>query len=377
MIIYNILFLSLLVLSSLNFYFDKKKIKNLINSMAFIILIFFSGSRINVGGDWHNYLVQFEGFSEMGFPSIAIFQSSDPFYILLNVISSELNFGLVGANFLCSIFFFSGIFFLLNRYNGFSFGILINFLFLVLILSMGFTRQSLSIGFIYFFLFFFIDKKNFLAFLCLLISLASHKTSIIFFVIFFSYIFIKNYLILNFSEFQTLIKSKKFWFFIVIIFALSFIFLFRDVERLVGVYIFPELELNSSLRQQKTSPGLIYKYPIFIMFAAIYYILRNRIVYNNTRERQVFDIYLLLIIIPLPFSGFFTLLVDRILIYSYVFISLLLCKLINQDSFSKKNKLFLFLIAVFFSFFILNYWLLYSNHSSFWLPYKSLYLNFN
>ena len=140
----------------------------------------------------HNYLDQFKGFSEIGFPSVAIFKASDPFYILLNVISFELNWGFVGANYFCALFFFLGAYIMLSRYKNFSFGILVNYLFLFLILSMGFTRQSLSVGFIYFFLYFFIEKKNIPALLCFLISLASHKTSAIFFVIFFSYIFIKN-----------------------------------------------------------------------------------------------------------------------------------------------------------------------------------------
>ena len=377
MIFYNSIFFFILICSLLNLYLENQKYKNLINIIVLIVLVFFAGSRINIGGDWHNYLDQFKGFSEIGFPSVAIFKASDPFYILLNVISFELNWGLVGANYFCALFFFLGAYIMLSRYKNFSFGILVNYLFLFLILSMGFTRQSLSVGFIYFFLYFFIEKKNIPALLCFLISLASHKTSAIFFVIFFSYIFIKNLINSNNYDIYKLIKLKKIWFLIFSILLFSFFFLYRDIERLIGVYIFSELDLHSSLRQQRTSPGLIYKYPIFIIISFVYYFFRDRLEFKNSREKNVFDIYFILIILPIPFSGFFSLLVDRVLIYSYFFVSLFLCKLINQDFISKKNMYYIFFISSFFSLFLLNFWLVYSNHSSYWLPYTNLYFSFN
>ena len=50
MIFYNSIFFFILICSLLNLYLENQKYKNLINIIVLIVLVFFAGSRINIGG---------------------------------------------------------------------------------------------------------------------------------------------------------------------------------------------------------------------------------------------------------------------------------------------------------------------------------------
>ena len=105
MIYYFSLFILIFLLAIPNYIKNYKFPSKWFELFVFTLLIFFAGFRYNVGGDWENYISQFKGFSTFGFPSVAIFTSSDPFYITINVLSYKFGGNLVGVNFLCSAVF--------------------------------------------------------------------------------------------------------------------------------------------------------------------------------------------------------------------------------------------------------------------------------
>ena len=193
--IYQLVFL-ILFLSYLFSIKSDQKLIIILNFFQILIICVFTGLRYEVGGDWDNYLSQYEGFKHFGFPSVNIFTSSDPLYIILCILSDKLGLQIYGVNFLISILFLLALLqftYKLNMSRHFAFLYCSAYLFFTIFLLMGFSRQCLSISFLIFFLLSIKDKNFKFAFLYFFLSLISHKSVLIYyFFLFFSYMFLSN-----------------------------------------------------------------------------------------------------------------------------------------------------------------------------------------
>lgn len=377
MIFYTFLFTILVCLGLPKYFTNLKKLKLPFDLVIFISIIIFAGLRYEIGGDWKNYIVQFEGFANMGFPSFAIFSSSDPFYILINIFAHEIGRGIETVNLFSSIILFSGYYVFVSRYDHNALAVVVSFLFLFMLLSMGFSRQSLAIGFILYSLTFYLNKKYFLQIFFMILSLLSHKSSLIFFLFFFISIFLNRLKIIKRTELQFL-KKKLFKISILsfIIIIISSLIIFRDIQRLIEVYLIYERELAVSVYQTRTSAGLIFKYPIFLFFSFLYLISKKKLNFINNQERNIFDSYILLSLLILPFAGMFSLLIDRLLVYFYPFIGIFVAKFFN-DCVNEKYYFKLYILCAIISLAITLMWLKFANHGTFWLPYNNyLFLNY-
>lgn len=376
MIYYFSFFLLIFIFGLTNYIEKLKKFSKFFEILSIIILIFISGLRYEIGGDWENYQIQFEGFSTIGFPSLAIFTSSDPFYIITNVISHRLGFGFIGVNLLCSTIFFLGFYTYFKRYENTIIGLVSTFLLLFVILSLGFTRQCLAIGFILLFLNACCNKKFFTQFIFGVLALASHKSSLIFF-IFYTISVILNELPFLYNNRKKIFLKYKYQIIIFLISIIVFfiIFLIRDLERLFNVYINQERDIHIDIHQARTAPGVMFKFPLVLFFSFLYLISRRNMKFINKYERYIFDTYLILSLSLLPFVGFFSLFVDRAIIYCYPFIGLVVCKY-AQTKIKEKFKIYFYLICSLISLIILYIWFEFANHSNYWIPYKNyLFLN--
>tara|TARA_B110000003_G_scaffold275033_1_gene316484 strand:- start:5947 stop:7083 length:1137 start_codon:yes stop_codon:yes gene_type:complete len=376
-VIYYFSFFLLNVLFGLTNYIEKlKKFSKFFEIFAILLFIFIAGFRYEVGGDWDNYIIQFDGFSTIGFPSVAIFTSSDPVYIILNVISYKLGFGFVGVNVMCSAIFFLSFYLYIKKYENTIIGLVSTFLFIFVILSLGFTRQCLAIGFIFLFLNACYIRNFLFQFIFVILALASHKSSLIFF-LFYIISVILNELPFLYNNKKKLFLRFKYQIIISIIFilVLFMIFLIRDLERLLGVYLSLNREIHIDVHQSRTSPGVIYKFTFILFFSFLYLIFRKNMNFINKYERYIFDTYLIFSLSLLPLVGYLSLFVDRAIIYCYPFVALIICKYV-QTKVKEKFKLIFFLICSLISLLILYIWMEFANHSQYWIPYKNyLFLN--
>ena len=370
MIYYFSLFILIFIFAIPNYIENYKFLSKWFELFIFILLILFAGFRYNVGGDWQNYITQFKGFSTFGFPSVAIFTSSDPLYITLNVLSYKFGWDLIGVNFFCSAIFFISYYIYLRKYDNILLGIITSFLFIIVILSLGFTRQCLAIGFILLFLESCYKKNYYGQAIFIVLALSSHKSSLIFFG-FYAISIVANEFENLISNKNKLLKYKYYLILILIIFLiLTITILGRDIERFIGVYFSFERGIHISVHQTRTSPGVIFKYPLILFFSFWYIMVRKNIKFFNKFERYIFDTFLLFSLSILPFIGLFSLFVDRAIIYCYPFISIFLCKYINEVL-EKKYKFKFFLLSSLTSFIILFIWLHFANHAHHWIPYRN------
>jgi len=231
---------------------------------------------------------------------------------------------------------------------------------------MGYVRQSMALSFILFFNYFFINKKYLLSFILIILAIASHKTSIIyfFFVIFCTFFLYKN------------LRQLKFIIPIAIL-SLFFLYFYQvDIFRMTKVYLTEEVMLSIDINQKLSSTGIIFKAPILLFFVCIYYFFFKDLKFINKNEKLIFNSFIFLIIIPLPFLGYFSSFVDRIFVYCYVFIPLLLNKIFNSNVFRNIKTQFLFqLFLIIFSFLTLITWIEFAYHSKYWNPYKNILLS--
>lgn len=111
--------------------------------VVFFILIPFIGLRDGVGGDWEIYSMNFDMISEASASEIL---GRDPAYNLISVISDKIGSGVYGVNFACASIFCLCLYRFCSSLPRPFLGITAALPYLIIVVSMGYTRQSVSIG---------------------------------------------------------------------------------------------------------------------------------------------------------------------------------------------------------------------------------------
>ncbi len=112
--------------------------------LAGIAMAFLVGFRDRVGGDWNNYLRR---FSEAEFMTFAeALMEEDPAYWLLNVLMSDWGWGIYGVNFVGGVLFTIGLMAFISRQTNPWLGLTVAVPYLIIVVSMGYTRQGVAVG---------------------------------------------------------------------------------------------------------------------------------------------------------------------------------------------------------------------------------------
>ena len=110
-------------------------------ALALTLLI---GYRFEVGGDWGNYL---RNFQASAFNNIfEVFSADDPGYRLLEFIAIEFDWGVVGVNLLGAAIFSFGLAVFCRDLPRPWLALAVAIPYLVMIVAMGYTRQGIALG---------------------------------------------------------------------------------------------------------------------------------------------------------------------------------------------------------------------------------------
>jgi len=134
------------------------------------------GFRLHVGGDWNNYLPFYEQEIGRAFTDPI---SGDPGYALLNRLMAYLDWKIYGVNLFCGLIFTGGLtIFCRDLYRSWL-GFAVAVPYLVLVVAMGYSRQGVALGLIFWGLSY-LEQGKFLPYV-LFIAFASlfHQTAII------------------------------------------------------------------------------------------------------------------------------------------------------------------------------------------------------
>lgn len=117
----------------------------LLTAVFYVVVI---GFRYEVGADWYNYLANYEQIGRMTAPEII--RLGDPAFQILSLVSYKLDAGIVGVNLFSALAFISGLMVFCGHSPRPWLGLAVSVPYLVVVVGMGYTRQSLAIGLVLF-----------------------------------------------------------------------------------------------------------------------------------------------------------------------------------------------------------------------------------
>ena len=109
------------------------------------LLVFMIGLRHEVGGDWVTYLEYIESNANHSLSDV--FLLVDPGFALVNWIAEKIGGGIYFANTVCASFFAWGLVTLCRNQPRAWLAMTVAVPYLVIVVAMGYTRQSVAIGF--------------------------------------------------------------------------------------------------------------------------------------------------------------------------------------------------------------------------------------
>ncbi len=320
-------------------------LKRLFLFFLFIYLLIFIALRDQVGGDWYSYLEYFDRFKNENFLN-AIFKN-DIGFDLLNWLVNYLNGNIYVVNFISAIIFLVPLFIFISKRDYFLLSMLISFPYLISVVSMGYVRQAAALGF-------FILGLNFLE-----SKRVKFKTLFYIFFISLAFTFHKSAIILFFLVFFFRIRLL-FKFLILLTSSLLLIYLL-NYNFFGNVYIrYIETQMESKGALVRTIMNLI---PAVGILAYYKY-------FKNDSLSTIFLGISIVTILSLLFVTHYSTFIDRISIYFIILQVYFWPKFISLNK--KEMRLFIYIFVIILYFITIVIWFVFSSHSEFWIPYKSI-----
>ena len=143
-------------------------------AFIFIVLI---GFRHYVGGDWYNYLVRFQQVSHVTLDTAL--GSGDPGYQFLSWWMAQWEWGIYGVNLIAAIVFMTGLTLFCRQQPRPWLAFSVAVPYLVIVVSMGYTRQAIAIG-LFMWAITYLEREK-LKYYLALVALAAlfHKTAVL------------------------------------------------------------------------------------------------------------------------------------------------------------------------------------------------------
>jgi hypothetical protein len=334
----------------------REKILWLFVSLFFIVVI---GFRYEVGGDWDAYLLGYENIQGRDFSQWRSFK--DKGFYLINYLSYQLGFGIYGVNIFMATLFMIGLVRLSRKQFDPWLAFLISIPYLVIVVSMGYTRQAAAIGLVMLSISYLYDRELIKATIAILIAGLFHKTAL-----------------LSLAALFFISGGSFYLVFIVAIFiVISLIFpqyissLMEYYGSLIEYYVLPEMYSNGTVEYQ--SEGAFFRALNNAFFALIILIFKEKWkqYYNDyPLWRMVAIISIMLLFVVNEYSTA----VDRLLLYFSILQIVVIGRLplLARDIIHPQV---ITLLVSMYSFAILSLWLAFATHAHHWNPYQNILFN--
>lgn len=318
--------------------------------ISFLIILI--GLRHEVGGDWMTYLLKFEIIDGAKF--ITIFErvlGDDPLYNIVQWISSKLGWGIYGTNLFCASIFSIGLGVFCKKLPRPWLGLTVAIPYLVIVVSMGYTRQAFALGLAMLGLVALTNNKVSKFVIYITLAATAHKSAII---------------LLPIAGLAAA-KNRLFILFWISLLAVAgyYIFLADSIDFFIYGYI--ELDYQSE--------GAFIRLAMNALPALIMLLLYKQFNFPYAEKRLWFwfgliSIGLMAIYFIFPSSSA----LDRVALYM---LPLQIVVFSYLPDIFPKNRILIPAIKVFVVFyyaFVQFVWLNYAIHSAYWLPYQNLIL---
>ena len=308
--------------------------------IVFTLLI---GFRYQVGADWEPYLEMY--YTTLDQPFSKAIVTTDPGYAFLNWFSGLCGGEIYLVNLICGAIIMIGIISFSRRQPQPWLAFLVSVPYMIIVVSMGYSRQGVALGFELLALIAIVDGRLWRYFLFVLLGALFHKTAVI---------------LLPFG-FISIASHNRLWERL----------LFAGIGVWVGLMLVTEyydsLMLNYVEAQMQSSGSQI-RVIMNALPALLLILFRKKLMPDDKDERKFWMLLAVFAIAIVPLVGYASTAVDRIALY---FMPLQLYV------FSRLNRLFEGILMYFVVLgvvilygVVLLIWLNYGNYTFAWVPYK-------
>ena len=312
--------------------------------LSFFVLTLFIGLRHEVGGDWARYLTHFERAKYLSYYDVL--QKKDSGYQVLNWLVSHCGGDIYIVNTICAAFFSCGLIAICRHQPRPWLALLIAVPYMIIVVAMGYTRQSAALGFFMLGLGVIPQGRIYCYFLLLIIAGLFHKSALV----------TLPLVLLN--------KGRNPLLTLLILLPVSAV-LFKI---LVSDSI--DAESETYIESGMDSSGALIRVLMNAVPAFIFLVFRRRFVMTETLNRFL----MWMAVISLGFVGLYLIspsstVVDRLALYCMPVQIIVLSRFPDAMGFIG-FKSFWTLSVIVYGAMTLLVWLFFASHAFAWLPYR-------
>ncbi len=330
----------------------RSKFRNYEAVLIWLTLVIFIGLRHEVGGDWANYQIVQERIT-LG--EITLSNTKEPLFTLVNLISMGMGFGIYGVNFISAIIFTTALVYFCQNTPRPWLALTTSIPYLVIVVAMGYTRQSVAIGLIMIGLVLLSKGKLLLFTIYSFLAMLFQQTSILILTMLFPYVTRSR------KAIGRLIK-------IILCIFVAFI-IYSYSGKLLGDY--SSLYLTKSVG----ASGVYIRLSLVTIPGAIFLIYGKRLDlsrdgYTLWKSVSIYSLacFAALFIIPSTAA------IDRLALYALP-ILLFVSSILPDLNIIKTNVKILTYSVVIFAFLVQFVWLNFGTHAWGWIPYNNVITN--
>jgi len=310
-----------------------------------IALILVIGLRYEVGGDWFRYFDTAYGVAiGSDFPGYLSVLKGDYGYRVLHWLSVNYSYGIYSTNLISAAIFTTGLIRFSRTMPMPWLAIAISVPYVIVVVSMGYTRQSVALGLLMWGLVDLLNNKRIFFYLAVFIASFFHMT------------------VLMLIPIAAIYTRNKLAFFLSIVLVVIFLYLFSSqIGHMLYYYI--------TIKYHHSGGALIRVFMTFVA-AIVFLICRKeyKIIFNDERMWLLFSI---IAIILFPLTFFYSTFTDRFAVYLIPLQLVVFSKipLLVQSTKNRTIVVVSILVVYMWSLFV---WLSYGTHAKYWLPYKNI-----
>lgn len=348
MVSYILVFVTLVIAAFIyvptNTLIYKSKFTNAL--FLYTILLIFVGLRYQTGGDWYSYEIKIIQLSTLEF--YELLAQNEPGFSTLAYLMSWINEKHIVINVICATIFLTGIIKLGVEIGYPSMVMLLSFPFLIIVVGMGYVRQSVALGFLMIGIVNLSNGRNFSYFIYCIAAGFFHSSSIIM-------------LLLGFTQ----CKIYRNYVLIGILFTVFGCFFYFS-----GVF---DEYYVSYVSSENQSGGVWYRLVLLDFSALIFLIFRTK--FPNLNQQLIrYCTAMSLIALAFPFILLITdstIGIDRFSIYLYPLQLITYTSLVFLFKGRENREIYVLLVSINLLI-VLMTWISYSPNASDWLPYRSV-----
>lgn len=314
-----------------------------------VFLILMIGLRYQVGTDWGAYVRMFERIGYLEFANAVALHTSEPAYGLLNWVAQKLQLGIWAVNLTCAAIFTWGLLQLARRQPRPWLALVVALPFLVIVVGMGYSRQSAALGLFMLALVALENRRSSKAIMLIVIAATFHTSALV------------TLPLIALSYARNRLESG----------------LLLLVAAVIGYYtlIVPRFGRYSYgyIDQTYEAEGALVRLTMNLIPALIFLAARRLFDLDPVQKTLWRNIALIAVLsFALLFVVGSAVVLDRLALYIIPIQLFVLSRLPGPFTRSAGSSLLLTLLIVAYSAAVQYTWLNYANHAKYWRPYQTI-----